>query len=566
MKKRLNYGLAALSAALLATTAVPSFASSHREAPSVTRFPKTDNTDTYLFRSYEPGRDGFVTILANYQPLQDPYGGPSYFTMDPTAIYEIHIDNNGDAREDLTFQFRFTNTLINNGQGALIPVGNMMIPFSLRATGEVLTRDDTDLAERESYTLTLVRGDRRTGTRTPVMNTTTPGTTFFKPLDNIGEKTLPRYLNYINTGGFIANMTFDGCATAGRVFAGQRAEAFSVNLGPVFDLVNFVPIEGDSAPGAGDRRGFGNTVAGTGPGGNAPGITQDRDNDDLVGEHNVTTLALELPISCIVQSPTQPIIGAWATASLPQAQLVDPTPNFDTANVTGGAFVQVSRLATPLANELLVGITDKDRFNASEPVNDPQFLRYVTNPALPNVLNSLFLDAVNGIVANLRANGANIPNFANLQPTNFPRNDLVAAALTGIQGLNQPPSVVPGEMLRLNTSTPVTLRDNQSTFGVAGGDLAGFPNGRRPGDDGVDLILRVAMGRLCHPLPIGANGAGVNLGLCTPADAPTGLVAYTDGAPISAMELLNAFPYLQTPMPGSPRDRQNSIGRDSRAQ
>jgi hypothetical protein len=566
MKKRFNYGLAALSAALLTTAAVPSFASSHREAPSVTRFPKVDNTDTYLFRSYEPGRENFVTIIANYQPLQAPYGGPSYFTMDPTAIYEIHIDNNGDAREDLTFQFRFTNALINNGQGALIPVGNQMIPFSLRATGEVLTRDDSDLAERETYTLTLVRGDRRTGTRTPVMNTTTPGTTFFKPVDNIGEKTLPRYLNYINTGGFIANMTFDGCPTAGRVFAGQRAEAFPVNLGPVFDLVNFVPIEGDSAPGAGDRRGFGNTAAGTGPGGNAPGITQSRDNDDVVGEFNITSLALELPISCIVQNANQPIVGAWATASLPQAQLMDPTPNFDTANVTGGAFVQVSRLATPLANELLVGIGEKDSFNAGEPVDDGRFLRFVTNPALPNVLNTLFLGAVNGIAANLRANGQNVPNFANLQPTNFPRNDLVAAALTGIANLNQPPNVVAGEMLRLNTSINPTRRENQNTFGVAGGDLAGFPNGRRPGDDGVDLILRVAMGRLCHDLPIGANGAPANLGLCRPADAPTGLVAYTDGAPISAMELLPTFPYLQTPMPGSPTNRQNSVGRDARAQ
>ena len=106
--------LTAVAAAALATlAAMPVQASSHREAPSITGSPKVDGTDFYLFSSYEAGRSGFVTLIANYQPLQDPYGGPNYFKLDPNALYEIHIDNNGDAREDITFQFQFKNNFKN---------------------------------------------------------------------------------------------------------------------------------------------------------------------------------------------------------------------------------------------------------------------------------------------------------------------------------------------------------------------------------------------------------------------------------------------------------------------
>ena len=142
--------------------------------------------------------------------------------------------------------------------------------------------------------------------------------------------------------------------------------------------------------------------------------------------------------------------------------------------------------------------------------------------------------------------------FDNIAPTNFPRNDLVTAFLTGFPGLNQPANVVPGEMLRLNTAIAPTPRDSQHALGVAAGDLAGFPNGRRPGDDSVDIALRVAMGALCHDVPLGENGAGINLGLCAPEDAVVGNQPFTDGAPLDARDLNNSFPYLLTPYPGSP--------------
>ena len=278
--------MGAFAGALLASTTL-SMASSHREAPGITELPKIDSTDVYMFRSYESGRAGYVTIIANYQPLQEPYGGPNYFTMDPDAIYEIHIDNTGDAVEDLTFQFKFDNNLLN-GKGVTLNVGGKTLPIALRAAGQVTSPSPATLAETESYNLTLITGDRRSGTRAQIANASGGGTTFRKPLDNTGTKTIPNYPQYASQ--FIYNTKIPGCSAPGRVFAGQRAEAFAVNLGQVFDLVNLVPIEGASAPGANDNGGF--------PG----GIKQSRSNDDLVGVSNVTSLALELPIACLTGS------------------------------------------------------------------------------------------------------------------------------------------------------------------------------------------------------------------------------------------------------------------------
>jgi hypothetical protein len=194
----------------------------------------------------------------------------------------------------------------------------------------------------------------------------------------------------------------------------------------------------------------------------------------------------------------------------------------------------------PLVNEVVVGLPDKDRFNSSEPKFDGQFATYVTNPTLPALLDVLFRGPVNQTLGT---------NFANIAPNNFPRTDLVTAFLTGFAGVNQMSKVTASEMTRLNTGIPATPAAMQSNFGVAGGDLAGFPNGRRPGDDTVDIELRVAMGRLCHPLTIGGNS--VDLNLCTPANAPLGLAPFTDGAPVSAADFDTSFPYLTTPLPGA---------------
>ena len=531
-----KHALTLSTALAVALTAVagPGQASSHREAPGITEHPKIDGTDLYLFRSYEPGREDYVTILANYQPLQANYGGPNYFTMDADAVYEIHIDNDGDAIEDLTFQFDFENALVNEGAGIGLDIGGVNVAIPLRYAGPILPGDRSLLNEEESYSVTLIEGDRRSGTRRAVTRAGSGRTSFTKPLDHVGEKTLPNYRKY--AGRFIYDIDMPGCDTPGRVFVGQRAEAFAINLGEVFDLINFVPIEGDSAPGAGDGGGF------------EGGITQSRDNDDLFDRLNVTTLALELPIHCVTQGE-EPVIGAWTTSSLPQAELENPNPSYENTSRVGGALVQQSRLSTPLVNEVVIGLPDKDRFNGSEPLDDGDFLTYVTNPTFPRLVEILF--------------GPALGLEDNMAPTNLPRNDLIAAFLTGFPGLNQPQNVTASEMMRLNTAVPATARADQHPLGVVAEDLAGFPNGRRPGDDVIDIILRVAMGALCHPVPLGAElgveGAEedtdsdlVNLGLCAPEDAPVGTVALTDGAPLHARDLLKKFPYLKLPVPGSP--------------
>ncbi len=519
-------------------------ASSHREAPGITEQPKVDATDFYMFKSYESGRGDYVTFIANYQPLQAPYGGPNYFTMDPDAIYEIHVSNDADADEEITFQFKFDNNL-KDGTGIQLDIGGEMVSIPLRAAGGITAASPiAALGETENYTVTMITGDRRTGARAPLTNATGPN--FVKPVDNIGNNTLPDYEAYANAYVY-DNVTIPGCGT-GRVFAGQRAEAFAVNLGEIFDLVNLVPIQGPDSP---------LWPQYNDPGFNAGGIVQDRANDDLIGKANVTTLALEIPISCLTQG-TEAVIGAWTTASLPQAELEDPLPNYEATSIYGGAWVQQSRLSNPLVNEVVIGLPDKDLFNAAQPTIDEALAVYVTNPTLPALVNALF---------NAQAADGSYPfGTPNIAPSNFPRNDLVTAFLSGFPGVNQPTGFNPetdlSEMLRLNTTFPATPAADQHTFGLLAEDLAGFPNGRRPGDDTVDLALRVVMGRLCYDVPLGLElGAAqddINLGLCgtgTPEEtAPAGLVPLTDGAPLRATELQSVFPYLNTPLAGSPNN------------
>ena len=535
MGRNLKYTLTGVIASAMMLQAAPAAASSHREAPAITKTPKIDGTDVYAFRSYEPGREDYVTIIANYQPIQAPYGGPNYFTMDPEAVYEIHIDNDGDAVEDITFVFDFDNEL-KNGTGITLDIGGVTNPIALRQAGQVTEALDQDLGEDEFYSLMMTTGDRRSQDMEDLIPLS-GGRSFIKPLDNIGNKTLPDYESYVQQ--FIYTIDIPNCPFQGRVFAGQRAEAFAVNLGEIFDLVNLVPIE---PPGST----YGNDDDGGFPG----GIEQDRANDDLVGVANVTSLAIEVPIDCVTGAGNG-VIGVWSTSSLPQAQLEDPNPTYEQSAVYGGAFVQQSRLGAPLVNELVIGLPDKNLFNAAEPTQDAALADYVTNPTFPALLDILFREAVNSTL------GTNIENLA---PSNLPREDLVATFLTGFPGvagfetLTQQATVTPSEMIRLNTAVPPTPIDQQSMFGLIGGDLAGYPNGRRPGDDAVDITLRVAMGRLCYPVPIGDQT--VQLPYCTPEDAPVGNVAFTDGAPISASELRNSFPYLNTPLRGSPNIQQ----------
>jgi hypothetical protein len=507
--RRASLTLAVIPLAL--TTLGSAMASSHREAPFITTAPKIDATDFYMFRSYEPGRADYVTLLANYAPLQDAYGGPNYFALDPNALYEIHIDNNGDAREDLTFQFRFQNTL-NNG-GVALPIGDKMLNIPLIQAGTVTDVNSPSLQYRQTFGVTVMRGDRRGGQAAAATNAS-GGARFDKPVDNIGVKTIPDYAGY--AARHVQTINIPGCNMAGKVMVGQRQDPFAVNLGTIFDLVN-APASVLLNP---DLKGA------------AP---------NTIGDKNVTTIALEVHKSCLTQG-SEPVIGGWTTASLRQARVLDGTPpsGLQTTEKVGGAWVQVSRLGMPLVNEVVIGLKDKDRFNGSKPKDDGQFADYVTNPTLP---------ALVGI--------ALAGNPAALAPTNLPRTDLVATFLTGIGGVNKPANVVASEMLRLNTTIAPVPFAQQNRLGVVGNllaggsDNAGFPNGRRPKDDVVDIALVAAMGGLCV-----ANGDGNALGLgtsCKPSAVPLGAQVFNlhDAVDQAVVPLLPVFPYLNTPIPGS---------------
>jgi hypothetical protein len=300
------------------------------------------------------------------------------------------------------------------------------------------------------------------------------------------------------------------------VFVGQRMDGFVVNLGGTFDLVNITYPVTQLAPNS---------------------INARNNEPNSLANKNVTSLALEVPASCLVASGST-VIGGYTTASLRQAEVINPAPQSagsvgsvgavaspTGAELAGGAWVQVSRLGNPLVNELVIGLPDKDRFNSSSPSGDAQFADYVTNPSLPVLLQALFGSA--GVVA----------------PNVYPRTDLEAVFLTGVTGLNKPANPTPAEELRLNTATAVTPLASQNDLGVLGGDTSGFPNGRRPIDDVVDITLRAAMGVLLTPY----SGAGDP----DPSSDASRQLGYTDGAEPNPANYLPVFPYLNVPVAGS---------------
>ncbi len=494
----------------------PAFASSHREAPTVLEMPQIDGADFYMFRSYESGREGFVTLIADYNPMQDPFGAPNFFPLREDAFYDIHIDNDGDAVEDLTFRFRFANSLPVvvpgiPGLGVPVPLGpippGIFVPVAISnvfPAGPGSPPPGVGGAPPENqrinwirnYTVRLLRGPAdRPANSVNLSNHANGSLRFPMPFDYVGTRSFPDYAAY--AAGFVFDVDIPGCA-AGRLFVGQRKDPFVFNLGDFFDLVHIPNPVGDPAA-----------------------------IPSSLANKNITSLELEVPTSCLTAGGSgNGVIAGWTTASLPRVRTLIDDPTFEQPYLESADRVQVSRLGNPAVNEIDIALNDKNLFNASHPADDDRFMIYFTHPTVPvgiQLVTTLF--PLGGITV--------------LPPTNIPRNDLVAFYLKGLPGLNQDNSG--GEVLRLNTNLAAKPAAQQSRLGVLGGDNAGWPNGRRPGDDVIDVTMRVLEGALCYQA----------FGLCTPADAAFGALPYTDQSLVQATDFDSAFPYLLTPLPGS---------------
>jgi hypothetical protein len=513
-------------------------ASSHSEAPGTARTPQTDLTDFFAFRSYETGRSAFTTLIATVQGLQSPYAGPNYYSLSDQHFYEIYIDVDGDLNEDFTFQFLYGTRLggdlisrpavrgefdltfpdpaptIQINGGLQLNIGGQLVDVALKFLGPITAGDTSALNWFETYQLNLLTGLRELNNSSPVSISGNPANTVFtKPFDYTGTKGFPDYDNYANQYIYNIDLPIAGCTTPGKVFVGQRRDPFVINLGGIFDLINFIPIPG--FPGA---------------------IQESHFNNDINGM-NIDAFALELPNSCFIPTAAQGVIGAWAAVR----KLIHGPSGLDHI-----ATDQTNRMANALVNELFIGLLDKNPWNLVKPVNDipAGFDRYVRFPTFPAIIDILFRDAVNSVLG---------LNLASIAPTNFPRDDIFVVFMTGIPGINKPVlGVTPGDVMRLNTSIAARPARLQNSIGLINGDLGGYPNGRRPGDDVIDITLRVAVGKVCY----------LGLGVCQPSDAPIGNVDLTDGAPTSALRFDSRFPYFKTPLAGSggrtPRQRRNN--------
>jgi hypothetical protein len=429
-------------------------ASSHREAPLITEDPVADNTDVYAFVA--PDAPDAVTLVANWIPLEAPYGGPNFHKFGDDVLYTLRVDNDGDAVPDVSYEFRFRTQIANR-------------KTFLYNTGPVTSLDDPDLNVRQTYSVT----ERRDGTAT-VLATGLP----VAPA-NIGPRSTPDYPALADA----AVRTLPGGI---KVFAGPRDDPFYVDLGSIFDLAGLRPLN------------------------NAHVIPLDpEDGVDGLAGFNTHSVVIQVPKSRLVDD--DPVIGVWSATYRRQTRVLGT----DGARpVHSGKWVQVSRLGMPLVNEVVIPLGKKDRFNASSPDEDAAFAPNVRNPELAGLIPVLYP-------------GVNVPPA--------PRNsDIVPIFLTGVPGLNQPDGVTPAEMIRLNTSIAPTPFATQDRLGVLGGQLDGFPNGRRLVDDVTDIELRALAGGTPF----------------TPAFNVFPNNALTDGVDANDVPFLTQFPYVGLPHQG----------------
>jgi len=446
-------------------------ASSHREAPIISTDPVADNTDVYAF---VPSDDpSMLCIIASYNPLEEPAGGPNFNKFGTDVLYEIKIDNVGDRIDHISYQFEFSDQVGNDNT-------------FLYNTGDVTNLSDPDLNVKQTYIVKRVVNGvvQWTSSPLPVPPSYVGGNSHSDP-NYAGPSSMSNYDALLNEA--IKDLPGNG----GKVFCGPTEDPFYVDLGAAFDLLKIRP----GAPG------------------NAGG------GKDALAGFNVHSICIKVPFGDItrdgspnpVSTDSNAIVGVWATASRKTTTVISP----DGSRTGAGPYIQVSRLGMPLVNEVVLPLSQKDKWNASKPVDDAQFLNYVTDPELAGIINTLY------------------PVTDDIPTTG--RTDLVAVFLTGVPGLNQRPqdTQTPSEQLRVNLGIAPVPFANENRLGVIAGDVAGFPNGRRLKDDVVDIALRVVAGVLLGP-PF-SNGINSQLG---------------DAVQTNDATFRTSFPYLASPNEG----------------
>jgi hypothetical protein len=457
--------VAALMTALAAATLGGADASSHREAPLITRDPCADNTDLYAF--VPPDRPDFVTLIANFQGFQEAGGGPNYYQFCNDVKYEIKVDNNADAKPDVTYELRFSSATVD---------GNTY----QYNTGPINNINDKTWNRPQVYSVYKVANGRRT--KIASGRRTAPA--------NIGPRSTPNYER-------LAQQAIHDLPGGGKVFAGPRDEGFYADIAAFFDLGGLRPFN------------------------DAHAIKQPVTNGvDTFAGYNVQSIALQVPKRDLVKN--DPVIGVWSTSSRRKVTALSPSGGTPS---TFGQWTQISRLGNGLVNEVVVPLKAKDAFNALPPAKDADVFPKLSAPPLstqgpiPLVTDPILAEQIKALY------GVQVPPA--------PRNDLVSVFLTGVDGLNKPKgNVRPAEVLRLNTSIKPTPFAQQDPLGVLAGQNDGYPNGRRPIDDMIDISARAVAGVLVD----GFNKAPNN--------------ALSDGVQSNDKPFLNQFPYLATPHQG----------------
>lgn len=503
-RRRLAGTLAALSAAaigVLGLSASPVRAASHSDAPLIKLDPQANITDVYAFIG--AGASGNVlNVIVHVRPFSEPGDGVIYDKFSDDALYSIHITHPTTGETLRRYDFKFS------GPSEGLKLQDTILSYG-RGSGVGPITSNTAASRNYTQTYQVLRTN---GNGSP----TVIGSSLITPPPNVGLRTTPNYndpttgfaVSGATTAAGLDNYTRDAIqslSTGERVFCGPREDGFYADTPGIFDFLD-PRIVAPSPPGT-----FGQAGGGV---------------DGFKG-YNVLAFAIQIPVSDLPTNTYTPVfagafgmsaapatgVGVYASVSRPRITLRSTTG----APTSSGPFIQVNRMGNPLFNEVLVALRDKDNYNRTSPPGDAAFATYAENPEVAFLINAVLLGSQNPATGPLATTG---------------RADLRAVYIP--------------DVIRVDTTTPPVRLAGAAGFnrlGFIGGDVtgganprsSGWPNGRRLGDDVVDIALTAV-----------ASG---------PTYSTVTLVG--DNIETNDMPYHQVFPYSGTPHAG-PKNRKDS--------